>query len=249
VQGDPARPRALPQGIVMGSGSSQREAEGGCQQRSPHAGASARGRGRRASRCGRPPGFASHRSPRLLAPRSGPRQDRSASTGVRTVASDLLADQSVDAKGLLLGIHARNADVGEDERPSVAMTGSISSCGGPTKNKRGFRGGGPGRGPESPGRRGQDEAAGKGSAEVVTRRRVEQSRGRGQAGASLEPRTALTRGRAGAGRWPGQGEAAWRGAASARGWPGPSRNGGRLPRRGGCPRSEGRRGRRSGRSA
>jgi len=69
-----------------------------------------------------------------------------------------------------------------------------------------FRGGGPGRGPESPGRRGQDEAAGKGSAEVVTRRRVERSRGRGQAGASLERRTALTRGRAGAGRWPGQAE-------------------------------------------
>jgi hypothetical protein len=157
VQGDPARPRALPQGIVMGSGSSQREAEGGCQQRSPHAGASARGRGRRASRCGRPPGFASHRSPRLLAPRSGPRQDRSASTGVRTVASDLLADQSVDAKGLLLGIHARNADVGEDERPSVAMTGSISSCGGSKEEQTGLSWRRPGQGtrvagPEGAGR-------------------------------------------------------------------------------------------------
>jgi hypothetical protein len=71
----------------------------------------------------------------------------------------------------------------KEEQPALSWRSRI----GPRKNKRCFRGGGPGRGPESPGRRGQDEAAGKGSAEVVTRRRVEQSQGRGQAGASLHP--------------------------------------------------------------
>jgi hypothetical protein len=64
---------------------------------------------------------------------------------------------------------------------------------GPRKNKRGFRCGGPGRGAESPGQRGQDEGARRGSAWCSPLLRVELSPAGREAGASLEPQAALTR--------------------------------------------------------